>query len=51
MMNVKQWLIGNLFWEISSRTQVQIGLDPINGFYGDHSLPTPLIMYMHNQGL
>lgn len=51
IMEVKHWMIGNAQWEIGSGSSVEIDLDPIRCFVGDHSLPSPLIRYIDNLGI
>lgn len=50
-MKIKQRLIVNLRWEIGTGALMEIGMDPINGFDGNHHMPITLIMYNHNLGI
>jgi len=50
-MKIKYWLLGNLKWKIRPSFAVDIGLDPICDFVGDHTLPFPLIRHLYNLGI
>lgn len=49
-IKVKQWLLGNIKWEIGLGNNMEIGLYTITGFNGDHSFPIMLIKFLHNLG-
>lgn len=51
LLLTKHWFLGNLCWNIGSRSILKIGLGIFSGFKGSHSISFPLITFLHDMDI
>lgn len=50
MKNI-QWLLNFLRWDVGDGTQVEIDLNAVKGFSGNHTLSVPLLDFLCDKGI
>lgn len=51
MKNIIQWLLNFLRWDAGDGTQVEIDLNVVKGFSGNHTLSVPLLDLLCDKGI